>query len=63
METDCYLFFSSVFSGVEEASFSCAGWDLRLNIVSVILPRSREVSKLMDELLFPLPVFILSVLL
>lgn len=63
METDCFLFFSSLFREVDKASFSCAGWDLPLNTVLVILPRSRKVSKLMDELLFPLPVFIFSVLL
>lgn len=63
METDCFPFFSSVFREVDKANFSCAGWDLCLNTVLVIVPRPRKVSKLMDELLFPLPVFIFSILL
>lgn len=63
METDCFLFLSSVFREVDKASFSCAGWDLPLNTALVILPRARKVSKLIEELLFPLPVFIFKILL
>lgn len=63
MEIISFLFFSSAFREVDKASFSYTGWDLPLNAVLVILPRSRKVSKLMDELLFPFPVFIFSILL